>query len=199
MPKRKDTFPARRHNSNTYYYRLILSNKQPVLKPFSNTISVSRQYRYCMHLFILVYYDELIMPKGPMNWTSARKPIILRPIMAQSRNRLGRIFLRFALPLTLGLVFLAQLAIVPNASSTVKMWRNEYSGNRMTNDTLRYAPEDIAAGVIDTYCISDTLVYRYCWSCVYILFSFYKQGQYYSQTNVICGALPTTLWFFNRE
>ena len=100
------------------------------------------------------------MPKGPMNWTSARKPIILRPIMAQSRNRLGRIFLRFALPLTLGLVFLAQLAIVPNASSTVKMWRNEYSGNRMTNDTLRYAPEDIAAaGVIDTYCISDTLVY----------------------------------------
>ena len=156
MPKRKDTFPARRHNSNTYYYRLILSNKQPVLKPFSNTISVSRQYRYCMHLFILVYYDELIMPTGPMNWTSARKPIILRPMMAaaQSRNRLGRIFLRFALPLTLGLVFLAQLAIVPNTTRNL-----EYSGNRMTNDTLRYAPEDIAAGVIDTYCISDTLVY----------------------------------------
>ena len=111
----------------------------------------------CMHLLILVYYDdELIMPTGPMNWTSARKPIILRPMMAaaQSRNRLGRIFLRFALPLTLGLVFLAQLAIVPNTTRNL-----EYSGNRMTNDTLRYAPEDIAAGVIDTYCISDTLVY----------------------------------------
>ena len=110
-----------------------------------------------MHLLILVYYDdELIMPTGPMNWTSARKPIILRPMMAaaQSRNRLGRIFLRFALPLTLGLVFLAQLAIVPNTTRNL-----EYSGNRMTNDTLRYAPEDIAAGVIDTYCISDTLVY----------------------------------------
>lgn len=91
-----------------------------------------------MHLLILVYYDdELIMPTGPMNWTSARKPIILRPMMAaaQSRNRLGRIFLRFALPLTLGLVFLAQLAIVPNTTRNL-----EYSGNRMTNDTLRYAP-----------------------------------------------------------
>ena len=99
-----------------------------------------------------------------MNWTSqsaSRKPIIFRRPMVSSRS--GRLppaalktLLRFALPLTLGLVFLAQLAIVPSSSHV-------YSdqGTRMTNDTLRYAPEDtqcVDTSVIDIHCIFSSRV-----------------------------------------
>ena len=105
---------------------------------------------------------------GPMNWTSGstRKLIILRPPMRPrpwhglaNPGRVGRLLIRVALAVALGLVFLAQLAvIVPNTGGKMeRIWSvGEYgrpSSTPVTNDTLRYA-----VSVIDIYCISSHTV-----------------------------------------